>query len=397
MNNQQDILFVAEEVKKQYYSYLLPHLNNNINEHISFLKEFGELLKIYKRRYQSNLRSEGIFINELKCSFHKRSYEFIYNKYESTKKQNFDQAYAEFAGAISSYLNNLDESVTKIQDEERFIVNEKDKFTVKFLKRIKNISYNLSQFPVKSGNLLRKLFRKPIKEKKQWHHTVPLRNLTAYYLRDTLCLNLLPDLEEINRKKSTAYLQAWKSDEVLSLLQENSEKEINFDLKIDQLEKAYNNFVESFEKIFNGTVASYKDAFSKSGTAELPSSKFSSKKIQKKHDELNEEYESLYNGWSNTFFSLFEDWRLNKELYTLSERLKFEFNNLSVTANDKISCNILPNLVRLTEFLEEVIHRIYDFSGSSTEVKSLLYRERHRINNKLTNLIPKTSDIILAK
>jgi len=391
---------ITEEVRNHFNAYFLPQFLNHIIKQIKFLKELNKIIEDYKRRYKLNKEPDAEFINKLKLSYHKKSYELISHKYNRRYKQNFEQDLPEFSREIDAYFKSLDESITRVQDGERFVIDEKDNFKIKSYKRFKKIFYGFSLLPVKFGNLFRRLFNKPLKEKKLWYHTVPLRNLTAIYLSDNVCIDFIPHIEETNKSISAALLEAWKADEELSNLSLNERTEFKSDINkdIEDLERLPGYLDEEFNKIYNKKIILYEDAFRKSGTIELPLKKISNKKVKKKHEELNKEYEFLYDGWINTFYSLFEDWRLNKELYLLKEEFTSEFKEVTVKADEKLRKNISPHLQEIKEFLGEVIYKLKGFSGSSSEVKSLLYREKDRIHNKLSdNDIPEISEIILAQ
>ena len=394
----EEILPITDEIKKYFQNYFLPQVNGFINEQIKFIKNYDELIEIYKRRYNNNPQPDDEFVNNLKLSFHQKSYEAISKKYDETQKQTFDQYFTEFVREIDSYLKSIDENIIRVQEKERFIINENDRFRIKFLKRVKIVFYNISQLPVKFGNIFRKLFHKTLKEKRLWYHKIPLRDLTAFYLNDITSLRFLPSIDDLFKKVSAVFVEVWKADEIINKLSVNEKEKFNFEIskQVDELKELPGYLVQSFEEIFNETIISYDDAFRKAGTIELPLNKISTKKNDKNHKKLNNEYESLYNGWTNTFYSLFEDWRLNKELNTLSEKLKSDFRELLKQSKEKFDKNISPYLNQIKEFINEVIYRLNEFSGSSSEVKSLLYREKDRIHNKLSKiLIPETSDVIL--
>jgi hypothetical protein len=400
MHLQNETLIIIEKIKTHYQKYFLPHFSSYINNQIVFIRKYNELLDIYKKRIDSRTEPDEVFINDLMLSYHRKTHELISTKYEKISKQNFDSDLAKFVTEINSYLTTIDENIIRVQDEVRFLPNEKDSQKIKFFKKVKTFFYSLSQFPIWFINIFRKIFRKPARKNKQWFHKIPLRNLTAFYLRDTVSLNFLSEIEEINKSFSAAFLEIWKSDEELSRLSTNKKIGPDFGIskRIEELERLPEHLTGFFDSIFSKTAFSYEDAYSKVGTIELSSKKLSTRKIEKKRDDLNSKYESLYNGWGNTFFALFEDWRLNKELYTLSEKLKHDFLELTIKTNEKLGENISPYLEEIKEFLEEVINKFKEFSGSSAEVKSLLYRERDRIYNKLSlHNIPEVSELILAQ
>lgn len=390
----------TEELKKRYADFFLPHFTRQIEGHIKFIRNFCEVLENYKNEYRSQPSPDFEFINNLKLSYHKRTFDLLQNQYGKVYKQNFDNDLAQFIIEINSYMESVDKNLRRIQEEERFVVKKEDSFRVKFYKRLKIIFYNIYRLPLRTGNVFRKLFGKPVRKEVRWFHNIPLRNLTVLYLRDEMCLNLLPHIEEINKRVSSVFLELWKADEEFNMLTESnvSEFEINIENKIEELDRIPDELADSVERVFIRTSNLYEEAISKAGTIELPSGKLSSKIIDKKHDELNKEYESLYSGWSNTFFALFDDWKLNKELYIFGEKLNNDFHKVSVLTEEKIYKNIIPNFEGIRNFLYEVVNRLNEFSGSSSEAKAALFRERDRIYNKLSeNAIPETSDIILEQ
>src|SRR5690606_36953411 len=86
-------------------------------------------------------------------------------------------------------------------------------------------------------------------------------------------------------------------------------------LQVDNLVELKNKISEKADALLQDEINKFDSAYDKAGTIEIPLRKYSPEIIEKKHTDLNENYERNRKRWINTAFTLFEDWKLNKELY----------------------------------------------------------------------------------
>jgi hypothetical protein len=397
----EEAITYSSRIKELTETYFKPNLTGFIDNHIKFVKNVEEyFIKYYEEFGRLYKGKENDQFNNIILDYHKFGFNLISKRNEAIIRKNFDQEFEDFISKVNEYLDTIDKSIIRVQDKERFSANKNDSLKIQIIKKTKRIFYKFSQIPVITGNLFRKIFKRQAKPAKEWKHRIPLRNLISMYFRDDLCSSFLPVIEEINKSVSAASLKVWEIDEEISRYLLNSEMPANEFQSILKntltiLEEKRDSLTGDINKAIQNITTEFDNAYSKAGTIELPYRQLSKKKVEKTHHQLNEEFEKLYSGWSNTFFSLFEDWRLNKELYILCQKNINNYLRLRNSSNEKLKNKILVHLNKVKEFLNEVINKFQGFSGRSSEVEALLYREKNRLLNQLSKIIIKASDIVL--
>jgi len=393
----EEILPYLDDIRKIINDSLLPVIFNKIDDQIRFIKNCEDILKNYANKLRNSLREEDS--NKLKSDYHNDFYSIIQTKCLETETKNFDSQFSLFIEKINSFLLTIKEDIIRTQDEERFIINETDGVFLRTLKRLKSISFAISKIPLSSANFFRKIFKKPVIAKQRWPHKIPLRNLTSFFLRDLFSLFVIEISNEINRNISKTSLSVWKIDEEIGDFNFGNEvPTIDFNESISGLENLKTDLSQLGDKAFEEKVQGFEDAYKKVGTIELSHRKFNNNKVEKEHNNLNEKYEVLNKNWSNTFFALFEDWRMNKELYILREKIHTDYREILFKSNDIVENKIKPKLNEIKEFLNESAQKFNTFSGNDIEAKELLNSEKVRIFENLTeNIILSTSELILAQ
>jgi hypothetical protein len=393
----EEILPYLSDVRKIIGDYLVPVFCNRIDDQIKFVKGCEVVLKNYAAILQ-NISEEKDSL-KLMLKYHNDLYSVIRTKYLETEKNNFDNHFSLFAGNINSFLLTIEDNIIRIQDEERFIINKTDGLFLRILKRLKNLFFFISKIPLEIGNIFRKLFRKPVKARNRWAHKIPLRNLTTFFLRDVFSSSAIEIINEINKSISKTSLSVWKIDEEIGDYKlGNKVPMVDFNEDITELENLKTDVARLTEKAFEEKIEDLENAYKKVGTIELSYRRFNNNKIEKKHDSLNEKYETINKNWSNTFFALFEDWRMNKELYVLREKIYTDYREILFKSNDVVENNIKPGLNEIKIFLDDVALKFSEFSGSSIEAKELLNNEKDRIFKNLTeDIIISTSELILVQ
>src|SRR5690606_9455289 len=111
---------------------------------------------------------------------------------------NFDQRFPAFNERIETYVSSLVIQQIREQDKERFFPQPKDSLVLRVLKYQKRVLFSISQFPIKTGNLFRKIFRKSVQPPRVWVHQIPLKQLVIFYLKDELALKMQSLLYETN-------------------------------------------------------------------------------------------------------------------------------------------------------------------------------------------------------
>lgn len=382
-------------------SFLLPILINKIDESIDFINSYKSILNSnYKKIIHSKGNQRELLENLI--SFHTDCLSLLSKKFEGIISKKFDKEFTEFVENANEFFVSLDKKIIRVQEKERFIIQPADKGFLLFRKRIKIIFFNIAQLPRSVRNQIRKLFQKPAEPLTYWKHTVPYRNLLNICLINSYCLSLIPVMEDIYQTISNAFFELRKLEEEFL---NHFEKENGIVVSEEKIEGITSSLIDlknsvsvKIKDTLENLYLKIEDAYYKVGTIELSLSEFSEKNVDKKKERLNNEYKNLSKGWGTSFFALFDDWRLDKELYLLRGRLKKNYLWIKERSHEKIDNNIKPKNVELSDFLKEIKYKFEDFSAGSSELKIMLYRERDRIHNKLSlNVIPRSVENILSQ
>lgn len=333
----------------------------------------------------------------------------------SLNKNTFEEDFASFVTAVDSFIQTLPKEVLEVQDIDRFHPGKGDRLLLKIGKFFKKISFQLSQWPVKLGNGIRKLLGRPAKPPKQWHHKIPVQNLSCFLLRNELSLNLLPLSHLIYQKLSSNWAQLWTTDEEIDRwvnqlihLNENGQIETSkidilpYQGKLKELitaiEEVKKDLEKQLENILNQVLIKYEDVWQKVGTIEKPIGHFSTSKIDQKQVRLNKAYQKLNAEWHNTFFILFEGWKLDRELYALGYIVSKTFHETKQKLEHKFSTNILPEVDNLEAFLETLRKAVKEFTGDKKSFKTYLLQQRKVAHKQFSDiLIPKALDTIFSQ
>lgn len=360
-----------EDIKSVWHQDLLSSLYDKINFFKEFIKEYYFLLDKYADNQVLTLDHTNIhlYIHNFK-EFKLKLAEQLTDHGNTTHVNNLDEDYKAFIDNFNNLLRKFPEKKIEFQCVERFIKNDDDKLLINIEKFFKKILYSFSQLPVTFANLYAKTFNKELKPARQWRQKILLRNFIEYYLKEGFLLSNLILFKKINQTISGFTLKSWDSFEETEKFFINS---INkFEIENGELKTSKQNFSNYRDQIFNKldslneeiskefnnivetTFSNLKGAYLKAGTLELPSSKFSKKRIEKKHLELNKNYNSLNLGWANTFYALYEDWKLNIELYLLRNINLESYYTIQTRVNNNIHEKIVPEFNLLLHRFERL-------------------------------------------
>ena len=399
----QDFSEIKESANNFVLSFFIPVLTNKIDESLDFIKTY--------RKELSRINDDSVDSIEEINEYNKRTSHLIEKKYPDSKSVNFNEEFSQFTEAVDKYLKSFDEIVKEVQTDERFNISGEDKVYIKNSKRIKKLGLNISRLPGKAANIPRKLFKKEIKPLRNWHRLVPFKNLLTIYLRNKLSRSLFEIVEDTELKISSAYSRIWELDENINKIltkkpgrpDENDQSQIiSYKEETENIKKDLTELKSSLtDKTGVKTAEVLKElenVYQKAGTIEVPKRRFNSRRIKKSGESLNNDYKEINKGWVNSFFTLFEDWRLNKELYILCGNSLEIYSDIQKESEERITGKIIPELKNISVILESIKREINEFYGSSSELLSLLYKKRDKIYSQLSNkTIPAISETILQQ
>ena len=396
----QDFSAIKEIINDLILSSFVPVLNNKIDDANDFAESFNKELA----RFNNNIPDSLEGINE----FNKRTYLLIEKKFTGIKPKTFQEEFPHFQQELNDYLSGFDSVLKEIQPEERFNISGTDRVFIKNSKKIKKLALGISRLPGYTVNVPRKLFKKEPKPPRSWHHSIPFKNISILFLRDRLSYSFFEIIEDTEKNIASVYSKILELDERINTrftkepeqAENGSFEERSYTEDIRNIEESLNGLKNSLEEKLKikaeEIFTAYKDVYSKAGTIEEPKRKYTDKKIKKADENLNNDYREINKGWMNSFFALFEEWRLNKELYILSGGTLEVYSYIKKESKERITGRIIPELKSIFVMLEKIKDEINSFYGSSSELLSLLYKKKDKILRDLSKkTIPAVSEIIL--
>lgn len=344
---------------------------------------------------------------------HEQTLEYIKGAYETLPPGSFEKDFDNFSKKTGEYLKTLPDKITEIQTVERYKSQPENAFRIKFLKFFKRIFFFLYSSPVRFANLFRKIFKKETKPIKYWPREVPLKNMTAFHLRERFAEDMLPEVDKILAEVGSACFDYWDvfagcDERVYRSLLAGDDLEVfcknaklpNIDDRFGEifrsLDVARTNLKVNGGKIFDRNFDKLRDSYEKVGTVELPIRNYSSKKIFKRHKKLKEAYADKIEGRRNNLFAIFDSWSLNEELQILLYSLREEFLLLRDKVGERIDRFVEPKLKEIVAELSRSVEKVTD--TPSEKFPDLVKFERDKIIEKISEeAVPKTVELALEQ
>ncbi|UII27238.1 hypothetical protein LVD15_02075 [Fulvivirga maritima] len=391
-------------VEKQF----LEVLHRDIDVQITFLKQVRALQQdiLEGGIAPDNFESSLLLIKDYKSSLVK----LVESRFSEPEVVNFDVDFLLFNQEVNDLIEDLEEDITRPQEQERFYKTQGDSRFLRTRKWFKRRFYAVSKSPEKFLNVFRKLFKKPVKPLRPWVHHVRLKNLASFHFGGSLPLLLLPVIAKIDRRVSHSTRVAWQIDEEIEKAckqyVQSSEHEFEVEENIlhpldqaihnlEEFKKEIEDFaIEAFEKLFND----YENAYLKVGTMELSNSQYSHKKIESLHERLLKQYKSDQQGWLNTFTALSDDWEIDLELYFIQYAGLTEYHQAFNQLKHRVEKVIGGQLEKVTAYLEKVKERLASASDDGNQLKTLIRKEITALREELSEkTLVETNELILKQ
>lgn len=331
--------------------------------------------------------------------------------FQKDNRNSMQEMFPELNAALEKFVSEADESVIEYQDAERFLTNANDKFLLKILKPAKKFFYAVSNIPVSISNSFRKLFNKPLKEKRNWKRIVLLKKLQRYHLYYNLSINLLELERKLFLQRSSTAKELWmiyelldeKINQKLFLSGENqtSPKSDQPDIliKTKQLQSRLTQFAESLsneiEALIEPVFAEYKIDYSKAGTIEYPKRRLTKRVLQKKDKQLKHLFSIMHLGWENNFTVMGDDWQMSNELYLIRYNTLVQLEKYKSVFRLSIQKNLLPRSEEIVSFVKKLNDDLQS-TINKIDLTNSYYGIKTKIHQGLTDrLIPELNSALL--
>jgi hypothetical protein len=331
----------------------------------------------------------------------------ISNQLIGVSFQEFDIEFEAFNKSLEDYISTVDEKRTIIQEPERFSIQTEDGLIIKTIKPLKKFGYGISKWPEKISNGFRKIRGKDKRPLKPWHHTVSLRDLTRYFLKEDFLQKLKPAFDEYYKAITVTSLKLWDVDELLDkrLSHHFSDTEIDeskeFSAKaIDEalviLEETKLSIKKLVTEAFEVSGKAFETHYAKAGTVEFSNSKVSLSRSKNLHEHFLKSYRSFNKNWKNTLIGLTDDWEIDLELYRLIFMSLHEYYIVETEVKERIEKRIFKNLEEVNHFINDWKQQLAR-AKNDKQLKLLLEENLHTIDQSLRQLVDKNSEFILSQ
>ncbi|HKB85903.1 MAG TPA: hypothetical protein VKD08_07020 [Ignavibacteriaceae bacterium] len=408
----EEFVVIREEIEEIVNSSFLSALTRKIDEQILFINEIRDLVKTHLLSLEDLKRDELKFYKEIE-NYNAELLSMLVKKSPDKNVPDFKEEFSELIANYNEFLKMTDKKRIEEQEEDRFKFLKDDSYAIKAIKLFKSAGYLFTTSHRRILNLIRRLFHNPDKSLKRWKRKVYFRNLIQLIVRDKLLLKSFDLVKELNRDFSSSYQSAWMSEEKINSHFTSelhfpdtsryipSEEEVNlfekgFDSVLKLLQKTRDSIKiktgENLDDIFD----EIDELYSKAGTLEYPSWRYSIKKVRKSEENVEEKYRQLSGGWSNTLYTLFEDWKLNKDIY-INEALEVQhLYLLKEESRQKIIDKIVPGLDEIKRALFASKKRIEE-QQNPERLREVLLREKSSLYKILSEqFIKDTAEMLLS-
>ena len=407
-----EFVVIRDQIEEFIDSSLVERLNKRIDEQIHFISSVRDLVMNHIIDLRDLKDDEPSFYKNME-DYNSAVLKLLEKRTPDRNVPAFKEEFADLVQSYAEFIKLTDRKRIEEQDKERFNKVEGDSFSTSIVKALKKTGYFITTSPRRTSNLFRKLFRKPARSLKIWKRKIHFRNLIELIIKDSFLVSSFDLINEVNREIASSCHSAWKSEEKINkhfstdlhLTEISSyipvddevslfDKDINSLLKQMQKtkESVRTKTTENLDKVFSRL----DDTYNKAGTLEFTSRRYSRKKVLDSEKNVDEKYSQLAAGWNNTFFTLLEDWKLNKDLY-LNEILQVEeLYSLKAEMKQKILGKVVPSIDEINRELSSSKSRLEQQKNSS-DFREALLREKSALYKSLNGRIDAAGELLVSE
>jgi hypothetical protein len=327
----------------------------------------------------------------------------IAKNYQHWKFERFKGYYAEkdqafvsigldnFQAQVQAFLNKQPRTKKKAQSRDRFYSCKGDTPWIKTIKFFKKQLFHISTIPKRFLNLFRRLFKKDTKAIRFWNYVIPFRALAALHVENTLMIELREAVNDFCSASITGLKTAVDLEQQLnkvfieSTMFAEGGKPIpkSFTLNHDPIRQSQEAALKDLRiRIKSMAEKCHADIMEKSaisGTIEYPTTFLNYQNRKRPKQQKIKKLVAINLGWGNTAFGLFEDWKIDQEIYNLNyfskekvDALNSEYkqNNLKViglltksknslnTYRDELQKKITTNSAKAANIIQEELGQL---------------------------------------
>jgi hypothetical protein len=406
---------IQENASALILQTVIPVLEKALQDQHEFVDTILQVLEKFVSQYeQARAKNDPHLFFKAWLQFTLDIDDAIAHRYEKPETRRVDEIFEEYASSKKSFIGNLPLEYEDIQSEQRFTSLLDDTWRVRQVKAWKRSWRGVSGIPLNIRNAFRKLFRKEKLVPKPWKYRVPLRNLTAYHYIEAFSLGLLPVLEKIYRELAISSQQLWQTSDAVYATVDRHLHALNYqdaawvkslpelDAEAfqqtgreirDELAELQQEVKEDINHLLEEVYGKFVFAYDRAGTVELSASGFSNRRLKKEREKTDKSYVSFVRGWRNTLFALHDDWRIDEEFSTLSNRLLYLHYQLREEADHKVKQAVVPQINTSQQLIQNAVEAISEANAGNME--KVLFLQKEYVDQQLIRtLIPSTIAIL---
>ncbi|MDA3822378.1 MAG: hypothetical protein PF450_07200, partial [Bacteroidales bacterium] len=356
-------------VDKKPYTDIIEKLADSLSIEFYNLAEkelsiFKELLSNIKPLLANNQldSSEALQIFNL---FNSQLGEFLNSSFPSADELEIKEIFKEYTKELEGMIAGMPKKVDYVQRETCFTPIEGDSFRIILLKQCKAIIRKGQSFFRNLANV----FRKEKKGQPVWEHTVAIRQIFRYSMRNVFLSELLPSFRETLSKNNEVHFSLLEIGDQLShwffIGRANGDSELNAEEMLLGFNSMHNKAIADVKEARKCLKVEIKDSGMRalekyeqleriSGTIEYPDRKSSARTINRSYTELNKQLTEVVHAYGNTSFYLFDDKRFDVSIDRLSTTLLAEQSKVNILLEKKYLTDLTSFTTAYAKLLAEM-------------------------------------------
>ncbi|MGB3848817.1 MAG: hypothetical protein WA958_02520 [Tunicatimonas sp.] len=406
---------IPAEAENLVRTHVLSVLREAIDEQRALVRAVEELVKEkYPPLAEAQRAEDQSAFFRAYTEYNQAVYALIEHRYENNTARAYEEVFATFAAEADQLVQGLPLMYQAQQSEDRFTAHPGERPLLRVVKSVKRYHRAIAQGPTRVANSFRKLLRRAPRPVRPRSYRVPLRHLTQYWYREAWIAHLVPVVELIYQRTAANTLRLWRfEDEVYTRwykhLIENYAQQDDWLAHLPELpQDAYETtvaelledlndleqaVVSEVESCLTTTHEHFTHAYERVGTAELSARRYGGRALYRRRRQGTQKFAACTQGWRNTLYALYEDWRIDQGINLLCTTLFNEHTHLRSSLHNKIDEATLPQLDRLIDCIGGVEQAVRE--SSEAQLPQALQQQQDVVDHTLIRvIIPSTVAVL---
>ena len=396
-------------------THVLSVLRETIEEQRALVRAVDELVKgKYQPLDEARQAEDQAAFFKAYTEYNQSVYALIEHRYENNAGRSFDEVFADYVAEANQFVQQLPVVHVATQPEARFVALPGEKAALRALKLAKRSHRTLTRGPWWAKNLVRQLLRKEPRPAPVRTYRVPLRHLTQYWYCEAWITQLLPVVETIYQRTAANTQRLWhfedqvytrwythlmenyaEQDDWLTQLPELPQEDYESTVAelLQDLDELEQTVVADVEARRAATDEQFKHAYERVGTAELSARRYDPRGLHRRKNQGARKFQGGTQGWRNTLYALYEDWRIDQGINLLCTTLFNEHTRLKARLHEKIEGATVPQVERMVAYIREVEQVIHQQADG--QLQKTLQQQQETVDLQLIrSIIPSTVAVL---